>query len=353
MFKLDTFTSAVLGIVFVVLGTLTTFLMFWLWGFPFDKETRTSAAPKRLMYLHRGLGFAFAGLYVFMMLQMVPRLFAYQVEFPARTVVHICLGVTIGFLLVLKISIIRFFRHLEEWMPFLGVGMLLCTYLLAALSVPFSLRERQLATSGDAFSAKNLERVAMQLKDAGLPAEANIAELASRKRLLDGRQVLLTKCVACHDLRTVLTRPRTPSDWTKTVERMGERPVLGDPISPAEQWVVTAYLVAISPDLQNAAQIARKQREEKADTKQASKRAENDAGAEDAAFKMEDVKPKYEKLCSQCHELDDVDKHAFSDKKGVKDVMSRMIDNGLEASPAEIAAITWYLHETRLKKEKP
>ena len=42
MFKLDTFTSAMLGVAFVVLGTTTTFLMFWLWGFPFNKATRKS-----------------------------------------------------------------------------------------------------------------------------------------------------------------------------------------------------------------------------------------------------------------------------------------------------------------------
>src|SRR4051812_40575976 len=100
--------------------------MFHLWGYPFDKATRTSAAPKGLMLLHRVLGFLFVGLYLFMMAQMVPRLVHYQVEFPARTVVHILLGMTIGFLLFVKISIIRWFRHLEEWMPYLGTGLLLC-----------------------------------------------------------------------------------------------------------------------------------------------------------------------------------------------------------------------------------
>jgi mono/diheme cytochrome c family protein len=347
MFKIDTFASAILGILFVVLGTASTFLMFWLWGFPFDKATRTSAAPKGLMYFHRGLGFAFAALYVFMMMQMVPRLFAYQVEFPPRTVAHMCLGITIGFLLVIKISIIRFFRHLEEWMPFLGVGILLCTYLLAALSVPFSLRERHLAKQGDALSTKNLERVAMQLKDAGLPPEANLAELASPKGLLHGRQVLLTKCVACHDLRTVLTRPRTPPDWARTVDRMAERPVIGDTISEPEQWAVTAYLVAISPDLQNAAQNARKQRQQKSETKAGTKDAKPDEGT--PAYNKEAIKPKYEKMCSQCHELDDVDKHPFKDEKDLQDVMARMVDNGLDAPADDVKAVTWYLAETRVK----
>jgi cytochrome c5 len=359
MFKIDTFTSAILGITFVLLGTATTFLMFWLWGFPFDKATRTSAAPKKLMILHRCLGFAFAGLYVFMMLQMAPRLVAYQVEFPPRTVAHICLGITVGFILLVKISIIRFFRHLEEWMPVLGVLMLLCTFLLAALSIPFSLRERQLARKSDALSKANLARVEMQLDGAGLPPEAKIAELATPKSLLHGREVLLTKCVACHDLRTVLTKPRTPSDWVKTVERMSERPVIGETIGERDQWDVSAYLVAISPDLQNAAQIARKQKQERADAKVAAKdaKAEAAAAADGGApapkptFDAAQVKPKFEKLCTQCHELDDVEKHAWKDTKDVDEVLTRMVDNGLEASTDDLAACRWYVEEHYLTKK--
>lgn len=361
MFKVDTFTSAMLGILFVVLGTATTFLMFWLWGFPFDKATRTSAAPKKLMYLHRGLGFAFAALYLFMMLQMAPRLVGYQVEFPPRTVAHICLGITIGFILLVKISIIRFFRHLEEWMPVLGVMMLLCTYLLVALSVPFSLRERHLARKADALSKTNLARVEMQLKDSGLPPEADIAALATPNRLLHGRDVLLTKCVVCHDLRTVLTKPRTPSDWVKTVERMSERPIIGETLTERDQWDVTAYLVAISPDLQNAAQIARKQKQEKGDAKVAAKGTTKDAGRDTAneggspspkhAYDEAQVKPKFQKLCTQCHELDDVQKHAWKDEKDVDEVISRMVDNGLEASPDDLAACRWYLEKNYLAKQ--
>lgn len=353
MFKVDTFTSAMLGITFAILGTATTFLMFWLWGFHFDKTTRKSAAPKSLMYFHRALGFLFAGIYLFMMIQMVPRMVAYQVEFPPRTVAHMCLGITIGIILIVKISIIRFFRHLEEWMPVLGVLLLLCTWLLVALSVPFSLRERQLAQRGDAFSKKNLDRVAAQLVEAGLPKEANLAELSTKQSLLAGRHTLLTKCVACHDLRTVLTRPRTASDWTKTVERMGERPVIGDVISEKEQWAVTAYLVAISPDLQNAAATARKQKKEQAASKVAVAKDANDASKDGGAgpsFKKEEVKPKFDKLCTQCHELDDVDKHVFKDDKDADEVMSRMVDNGLEASAADLEACRWYLGETYLKK---
>ncbi|MBL8973664.1 MAG: hypothetical protein JNK56_23955, partial [Myxococcales bacterium] len=118
---MDIALSVTLGLLFLLTAFAAVFLMFHLWGYPFDKATRTSAAPASLMRLHRVLGWAYAILYVVMMWEMVPRLWHYQVELPARTVVHICLGLTIGVVLLVKISIIRFFRHLEEWMPYLGV----------------------------------------------------------------------------------------------------------------------------------------------------------------------------------------------------------------------------------------
>ena len=62
-----------------------------------------------------------------MMWHMVPRLLEYQVEFPVRTVVHFTLGVTIGFLLMLKLAIIRFFKHFSGALPYLGSGLLWCT----------------------------------------------------------------------------------------------------------------------------------------------------------------------------------------------------------------------------------
>ena len=219
---MDTSITAVLGVLFLVLGAASVFLMFHLWGHPFDKATRTSSAPRWLMNVHRGIGYAYAIVYVVMMVQMVPRLFAYQVEFPARTVAHIVLGITIGFILIVKVSILRFFRHLEEWMPYLGTGLLLCTVLLLGLSLPFAYKERQMrsrALGGDAFSAANLERVRKQLTDADLPKEAPLDELSTTKNLRAGRQVLLSQCVLCHDLKTILTRPRAPHRSSRPTRR--------------------------------------------------------------------------------------------------------------------------------------
>ena len=116
--------NAILGTLFLILAFGTVFLMYRLWGYPFDKVKHKSAAPPGLMRLHRMMGYAYFLIYLVLMAQMVPRLWTYQVEFPARTVVHIVCGILIGVVLILKLSILRFYRHFEEWMPVLGTSLL-------------------------------------------------------------------------------------------------------------------------------------------------------------------------------------------------------------------------------------
>src|SRR5437016_2695996 len=99
-------TNTLLGFSFFLVALAATLLMFYLWGFPFDHEKLRSSAPPRLMLLHRLLGWVYVAIYVVLMSQMVPRLWRYQVEFPARTVAHLLLGMTIGSLLLVKIVIV-------------------------------------------------------------------------------------------------------------------------------------------------------------------------------------------------------------------------------------------------------
>lgn len=57
-------STSVLGIAF---GFSAMFLMYKLWGYPFDHEKHKSGAPRWAMALHRGLGYAFALLYIALM----------------------------------------------------------------------------------------------------------------------------------------------------------------------------------------------------------------------------------------------------------------------------------------------
>ena len=77
---------------------------------------------------------------------------------------------------------------------------------------------------------ERLERVRTLLPVAGLDDEERLAFLASDEGLLEGRAVLRSKCVQCHDLRTILVRPRTPETWRRTVQRMAARSTVLDAI---------------------------------------------------------------------------------------------------------------------------
>jgi mono/diheme cytochrome c family protein len=374
------------GIIFLILGFAATFLMFHLWGYPYDKNRRKSEAPRWAMWMHRILGYMFAAVYVAIMWHMVPRLWEYQVEFPARTTAHIILGFTVGFLLIIKIAIMRFFRHFEEWMPFLGTGILLCSVLLLGLSIPFVFQERALAASapgGHAYSAESQARVAELLPTAKLPPEANVASLSTEKALRRGRQVLLGKCVKCHDLKTILAKPRTPSGWWSTVERMADKPALFAPLTEEEMWVSTAYLVAITPDLQKSVKRARQDRMEREESVEAAGEEmgdgdPSDAGVESPPPMIADAapapvplpvpvpvavaptpvpKPKptvdikkaqatYESVCSQCHDLSDVDDSPPKSRKGAEALIRRMIEeNEMEATKSEITLVrAWLVH---------
>ena len=350
---MSTSMSAILGLIFLGLANASVFLMFKLWGYPFDKETHKSEAPPALMLLHRLIGYAYAILYVFMMWHMVPRLWNYQVELPPRTVAHLMLGITIGVLILVKIAILRFFRHFEESMPYIGTTLLICTYLLIGLSVPFTFREAALRTQTAAFSDEGIIRTRKLLENAGLPAEAPLDQLASKRKLREGQHVLQRKCVVCHDLRTILVKPRTPSDWVRLVNRMAIKPMIGEPIHQEEEWTVSAYLIAITPDIQVS---AREQRQEQMRVDEAREAAQIATVAMETetvavAYNETEAKALFEDKCSQCHPLTDVEDYPPRSKEETTEVIARMIETGLYLEEEEIEIITRYINENYLDSE--
>ncbi len=334
------------GLAFVFVAAASTVLMFYLWGFPFDKEGLRSNAPRGLMRLHRWLGYAFLAIYLVLMWQMVPRMWRYQIELPARTVAHLILGMAIGAILFVKVLVVRFFKHLEGVLaPALGVMLFVSSVLLIGLALPFSLREtllRRRALSGDVFSADRIERVRRLLPVAGLEDTVEIGRLASPEALMAGRDVLTSKCSQCHDLRTVLARPRTPDQWRETVRRMAQRSTVLNPITETDQWDVTAYLIAISPTLQRTVELQRalEQRSQAA--------REAVIAAEDMPFTYDAQRARqlFEAKCSQCHEPFRVAQRPPPTADAAMQLVERMVSNGLTGTEEELAQIIRYVTDT-------
>ena len=305
-----------------------------------------------LMLLHRLIGYAYAILYIFMMWHMVPRLWNYQVELPPRTVAHLMLGITIGVLILVKVAILRFFRHFEESMPYIGTCLLICTYLLIGLSVPFTFREAALRTQTAAFSDEGIARTRRLIANAGLPAEAPLDQLASKRKLREGQHVLQRKCVVCHDLRTILAKPRTPIDWVRLVNRMAIKPMIGEPIHQEEEWTVSAYLIAITPDIQTSVREQRQERMRAEEAKEAAQIVTVAMETETVAVAYDEVEARalFEDKCSQCHPFTDVEDYPPRSKEETTEVIARMIETGLYLEEEEIEIITRYINENYLEE---
>ena len=115
----------------------------------------------------RILGYLCLFISLYMMWAMIPRPWTNQVELPARTVAHLVIGIAIGAILILKISIVRFFKYLEKAIvPMLGVGLFICTVILVGLAMPSYAREAYLNRA--AFSPERQARLDGQIERAGL-----------------------------------------------------------------------------------------------------------------------------------------------------------------------------------------
>jgi cytochrome c5 len=336
--------NTIFGLLFVVLAIVAVLLQAWLWGPKFwDDIGKKTRAPKAWLWVHRVVGYAFAIIYVFMMWQMVPRLWHYQFELPARTVFHAVAAITLGVILVTKISILRFFRHFEEAMPKLGFGILLCTIILSVLSLPFSLRAHALDRSPE-----NLRRVQRLLTELSLPG-ADVTKLSGARGLERGREVLTTRCVTCHDLRTILTKPRDAHGWYDIVQRMARKPmVIGEPIEDSEIPFVTAYLIALTPSLHASAKL-------KAAGTERQIAAEEAVRSLPGGAPVEAVDPKVagalvERRCTECHDLDDLDEHGGDDEAGWMKILNKMVvEEGAKVTGLEARTIVSFLTATRPK----
>jgi mono/diheme cytochrome c family protein len=336
--------NAIFGGAFLLLALFLTFLMYHLWGYPFDKKKNRSSAPRSLMNLHRVLGYVFVGIYVLLIWEMVPRLWSYQVELPARTVLHLTLGIAVGALLIIKIAVVRFFKHMESTLaPFLGTGLLICTLLLTGLALPYAAREaylRSTARDGENFSQERISRVLQFLPQIGFADEAGLEILASSDGLAAGRDVLTRKCTQCHDLRTILVKPRTPEAWKSTVARMATRSTTLNPINESEQWSVIAYLIAISPTLREGVSDQQAESIEDSENWNAARQI---AKALPATLDVEAAEKLFLKKCSQCHSPLLVEHVGLKSQDDAVALVTRMVANGLAANDVEMGQIMAYL----------
>jgi len=336
-----------LGISFLLLAIAAVILQAWLWGFPMDPPgdpEGKSTAPRAWITVHRIVGLLYVLIYIVMMVEMIPRLWEYQTELPARTVFHAVAGITIGVLLITKFSIIRFFQHFGGALPAIGFGLLLCTVMLATLSLPFAMRAHGLGAK--TLEAENLARVSRALTRVEFEGSVSVESLATPESLQLGRELLARKCVTCHDFRTVLKKPRSAQGWYDITLRMAEKPSLSTPITLGEVPIIAAYLIAITPDLQRS--MRQKKARERGQQETVSKLKAQPSAGKPAAADIAKMKTIFEAACFECHETDELDEHGNDTREGWSQVVQRMVEeNDAELTEEQARVVVDYLTATR------
>ncbi|MCR9162974.1 MAG: c-type cytochrome [Nannocystaceae bacterium] len=350
---MSTTLSMWLGIAFLALAIIAVLLQAWLWGPKFwNEELKKTEAPKFWLRMHALAGYGYGAIYVVMMWNMLPRLWEYQYELPARTVFHAVVGITIGVLLICKILILLFFRHFEESMPYYGFGLLLCTVILSTLSIPYAVQAHDF--SGRTTDPANIERVQKLLANVDFgEQEVDIEALTTHAGFERGRQVLVKQCIVCHDMRTILAKPRTPQRWYDVSMRMLDKPsVFGEQLRAEDIPAVTAYLAAITPEIQKSTKerrLAERKEEENTDAMvDMAHEAEVVAVAKIDPAKGEAL---LEEHCTACHELDENETHGPDDLAGWRSVVAAMVEEGAEFDDEVATEIARYLAQKYPAKE--
>jgi cytochrome c5 len=344
-------TSMWLGILFLVLAVTAVLLQAWLWGPKFWNETlKKTEAPKAWLRVHAAVGYTYGIIYVVMMWNMFPRLWEYQYELPARSVIHAVIAIVLGVLLFTKIIILLFFRHFEEALPRFGFGIMLCTVVLISLSVPHAARALDL--QGRIADPDNIARVEQILGEIDFGEGApDVAELTSHSGLQKGRDLLVNKCVSCHDMRTILLMPRTGARWHEIVVRMQDKPdpFSSDPLTDEEVPYVTAYLIAITPDIQASRKRKVEQERELQESQAATVAAMTApevveaAAAPSLAVDEDKGKAILEARCKDCHELDEIESFGGADVAGWAKVITDMVEEGAEITDEEAKLLAPFL----------
>ena len=207
--------STVLSGIFLVLGAIAVYTMVSVYG------GRSVSNPKTYITIHRIVGWLFAALFVVMFVFMLQRGEEYWEEASPRVNIHTTMAVSLVLLLVLKVTIPRFFPKLNKNLLFLGITIYLISFTLVGIT-------------GGYYVIRRFERTPY-ISHAKLHAELDPTMLDEKL----GKELFVEKCSTCHVLENIMD-PRSPEAWEKVVNDML---VIAEPrITAGESGMILHYL---------------------------------------------------------------------------------------------------------------
>jgi mono/diheme cytochrome c family protein len=224
---------------------------------------------------------------------------------------------------------------------------------MSTLSIPYALQAHDL--SGRTTDPDNVQRVQQLLANVDFgDQEVEVETITTPDGFDAGRETLVRKCTVCHDMRTILAKPRTAQKWYDVSYRMLDKPsVFGQPLLAEEIPAVTAYLTAVTPAIQESTKRRRKQEERAEEATEAVVTAIADSAGEDvAAIPEEEGEALLQQHCVDCHELDEVTEYGGADAAGWRSVIAAMVDEGAEYDAETTEQLVAYLVQAYPPTEK-
>jgi mono/diheme cytochrome c family protein len=236
-------TTGWIGAAFAGVGLCAAFLMMWLWGFPYDEARDRSSAPRWLAWTHRGLGYFYITILLFMMHRMVPRIWLYPEEFSPLAAIHGFLGFVIVAVVLVKVAVVLAFPVFRKNLPVFGIPLLMLTLAMILLVIVTPVHEWRLSKAKHQMA----DAAAASLRRLPGGKTRNAADLLSSEGFASGRRLFGSLCTQCHSVRRVISTVKTSEEWRQTVWRMSDKIAAPEyrRMDEETRWAILAYLTAI------------------------------------------------------------------------------------------------------------
>ncbi len=204
--------ATIIAMLFLVVGLIAIYTMISLQG-----RTKPSH-PEFYRKLHKWSGWVFAVLFIFMVVAMSARMKTFWEEPSARVALHISLAITVIFLLLVKITIPRFFARLRPYLFTIGIGVFTLGFTLVWITAGYYLTSVWRDTP-------------------------YISQSTTMEQMLDlelGKELFISRCSVCHPLDRIMQH-RSIKNWEEVVNKMVQ---IAEPrITPDEAKQILNYLV--------------------------------------------------------------------------------------------------------------
>lgn len=262
--------STILSGIFLVVGAAAVYFMMAKMG---QKEPDH---PERYARLHKWIGWIFVVLFLVLFISMLERIESYYEESSPRITFHVVLSVALFLLILVKVSIPRFFRMLGKHLFLLGIGVYLTAFTLVTITAGYY--------------------IIWKYEEGPYISHAEIPEHIKDINL--GKELFIVKCSTCHLLENIM-QPRSLESWEKIVNEMVK---IAEPrISIAEANQILHYL--------NATHTPEK-------------------------ISVPESASLLEKHCLPCHNAKEIWSHSYS-RSGWREIVKKMNEYDQEIVPLE------------------